>query len=136
MCREKVFANYQIARLAAQALNSKKLWPDAKCLAWVVMPDHMHVLIELGDKEPLSLAVQRIKSLIAVAINQERSKRQPVWQRGYYDHAMRTHEDVLSAARYIVNNPVRAGLAENIGDYPYWSLTEEWFVGEGFSFGP
>ena len=133
MCREKLFSSYQNARLVAQALNSKKLWPDAKCLAWVVMPDHMHVLIELGEIEPLSLVVQRIKSLIATAVNQERNKRQPVWQRGYYDHAIRTDEDVLLAARYIVNNPIRAGLAVNIGDYPYWSLTEEWFNGENFS---
>jgi putative transposase len=133
MCREKVFANYQNARLAAKALSSKKLWPDAKCLAWVVMPDHIHVLIELGDKEPLSLVVQRIKSMIAVVINQERIRRQPVWQRGYYDHAIRTDEDVLLAARYIVNNPIRAGLAENMGDHPYWSLADEWFDGENFT---
>ena len=132
MCREKLFASHQNARLVAQTLNSKKLWPDAKCLAWVVRPDHMHVLIELGEIEPLSLVVQRIKSLIAAAVNQERNKRQPVWQRGYYDNAIRTNEDVLLAARYIVNNPIRAGLAVNMGDYPYWSLTEEWFNGENF----
>jgi len=100
ICREKIFASYQRARLAAQALNSSRLWPDAKCLAWVVMPDHMHVLIELGDNEPLSLVVQRIKSLIAV---------------------------------YISNTPIRAGIAVNIGDYPYWSLIDEWFDGENFT---
>ncbi|MGH8051733.1 MAG: REP-associated tyrosine transposase [Arenimonas sp.] len=128
--REKLFSDYANARLAVKALNSKQLWPDAKCLAWVVMPDHMHVLIELGDKEPLPLAVQRIKSLIAIAINQERNLRRPIWQRGYFDHAIRKDEDVWFAARYILNNPVRAGLAVNIGDYPYWSLTEEWFDGK------
>ncbi len=133
MFREKLFSSHQNARLAAQCLNSKKLWPDAKCLAWVVMPDHMHVLIELGEIEPLSLVVQRIKSLIAAGINQERNKRQPVWQRGYFDHAIRTNEDVHSAARYIINNPIRAGLAMNIGDYACWSLTDEWFDGENFS---
>jgi putative transposase len=133
-CREKVFAKDHYARLAAKALSSTKLWPDAKCLAWVVMPDHLHVLIELGDTEPLSLVVQRIKSLIATAINQERSTRQPVWQRGYYEHAIRTDEDVLLAARYIINNPVRAGLALNIGDYSYWSLAEECFAGENITF--
>ena len=130
--REKIFSNHVNARLAAKALKSKQLWPDAKCLAWVVMPDHMHVLIELGDKEPLSLVMQRIKSLIATAVNQERNRRQPVWQRGYFDHAIRTDEDVRLAVRCIVNNPIRAGLAANIGDYPYWSLTDEWFDGENF----
>ena len=133
MYREKVFSNHKNARLAAKAIYSKKLWPDAKCLAWVLMPDHIHLLIELGEIEPLSLVVQRIKSLIAVAINTDRNKRQPVWQRGYYDHAIRTDEDVLMAAQYLVNNPIRAGLAVTIGDYPYWSLTNEWFNGKNFS---
>ena len=133
MCRENVFSDYQYARLVAKTLSSEKLWPDAKCLAWIVMPDHIHLLIELGDEEPLSLVVQRIKSLTAVAINLERNKRQPVWLRGYYDHAIRTEEDVLLAARYIVNNPIRAGLSVNIGDYPYWSLADEWFYGENFT---
>ncbi|MEO8000476.1 MAG: transposase [Arenimonas sp.] len=131
--REKIFANHDNARLAAQALNSPKLWPDAKCLAWVLMPDHMHILIELGDKEELSLVIQRIKSLIAVVINQERNRRQPVWQRGYFDHAIRSDEEVRPAAHYIVNNPIRAGLAVNIGDYPYWSLASEWFDDENFA---
>lgn len=133
MRREKVFAHYQNARLAAKALSNEKLWPDAKYLAWVVMPDHIHILLELGDKESLSLVVQRIKSLIAATINQERNRSQPIWQRGYYDHAIRTNEDVLLAARYIINNPIRAGLAVNMGDYSYWSLTDEWFSGENFT---
>jgi len=131
--RQKLFSNVIYARLVAKTLNEEKLWLDAKYLAWVVMPDHIHVLLELGDKEPLSLVVQRIKSLVAVAINQQRNLRQPVWQRGYFDHAIRSDEDIRPAARYIVNNPIRAGLAVNIGDYPYWSLTNEWFDGEDFT---
>ena len=128
--RQKLFTNTCHARLVAKTLNDEKLWPDAKYLAWVVMPDHIHVLLALGVKEPLSLVVQRIKSLVAVAINQERNRRQPVWQRGYFDHAIRSDENVRSAAMYIVNNPIRAGLAMNVGDYPYWSLTNEWFDAE------
>ncbi len=109
--REKVFAAYKNARLAAQALNSKMLWPDAKCLAWVVMPDHMHVLVELGGEELLSLVVQRIKSLIAAAINRERNRRQPVWQRGYYDHAIERKkmcswlQDISSTTPFVPDLP-------------------------------
>jgi putative transposase len=131
--RKNIFSNDLYARLAAKALNSKELWPDAKCLAWVVMPDHMHTLIELGDKEPLSLVIQRIKSLSAAAINRERKLSQQVWQSGYFDHAIRTDEDVRLAARYLIHNPIRAGLAKNMGDYPYWSLAAEWFDGNNFA---
>jgi REP element-mobilizing transposase RayT len=42
------------------------------------------------------------------------------WQRGFYDYAIRQDEDLKKLARYIVANPLRAGLVESIGDYPHW----------------
>nr|EPB97991.1 hypothetical protein L321_00197 [Pseudomonas plecoglossicida NB2011] len=44
----------------------------------------------------------------------------PVWQAGYHDRALRREEDVVMAARYIIANPLRAGLADKVGDYPHW----------------
>ena len=44
----------------------------------------------------------------------------PVWQRGFYDHAIRREENLRNVARYIVANPLRAGLVQQIGDYPLW----------------
>jgi hypothetical protein len=43
-----------------------------------------------------------------------------VWQPGYFDRALRAEEDVREVARYIVANPLRAGLCRQIGDYPLW----------------
>ncbi|HDS1651373.1 TPA: hypothetical protein UL921_001486 [Stenotrophomonas maltophilia] len=46
----------------------------------------------------------------------------PIWQPGYYDHALRSDECLHTQARYIAANPVRAGLATRIAEYPYaWS---------------
>jgi hypothetical protein len=44
-----------------------------------------------------------------------------VWAPTFHDHALRKDEDLLQAARYIVMNPVRAGLSRRVGDYPYWN---------------
>jgi REP element-mobilizing transposase RayT len=44
----------------------------------------------------------------------------PVWQNGFHDHALRQEEDLAEVARYIVANPLRAGLVERLGDYPHW----------------
>ena len=44
----------------------------------------------------------------------------PIWQPNYHDHAVRRDEDLRVLARYIVANPLRAGLVERIGDYPWW----------------
>jgi REP element-mobilizing transposase RayT len=43
-----------------------------------------------------------------------------VWQRGFHDRALRRDDDVVAAARYIVANPLRAGLVENVGEYALW----------------
>ena len=45
---------------------------------------------------------------------------QRISQAGYYDHALRQEEDMQKIARYIVANPIRAGLVNKVGDYPHW----------------
>ncbi len=44
-----------------------------------------------------------------------------IWQRGYHDHAIRYQESIKDIARYIVANPLRAGLVKSLRYYPYWN---------------
>jgi len=88
-------------------------------MAWVIMPDHFHWLIVLKDR-PLATVVGRVKSRSALSLNQHFSTRGAFWQKGYHDRALRRSEDIKTAARYIVSNPVRAGLVEHVRDYPLW----------------
>jgi REP element-mobilizing transposase RayT len=48
------------------------------------------------------------------------SPKQVLWQEGYHDHALRQEEDIKQIARYIVANPLRAGLVQSVADYPLW----------------
>ena len=84
------------------------------------MPDHIHVLLELRDT-PLQRVLNRLKSRSAVTLNREIGRGGRFWALGYYDHALRAEEDSQDIARYIVANPLRAGLVRRIGDYPYWN---------------
>jgi hypothetical protein len=43
-----------------------------------------------------------------------------VWKPGFHDRALRHEDSMVDAARYIVANPLRAGLVERVGDYPFW----------------
>jgi len=61
-----------------------------------------------------------MKSRSARAVNHLLVRGGPVWQKGYYDHAVRCDEDLRRLARYMIANPLRAGLVERIGDYPLW----------------
>ena len=85
------------------------------------MPDHVHWLMELRSGS-LATCMNIFKSI---------SSRKPgagkAWQMGYHDHALRRDESIEQAARYIVGNPIRAGLAEYVGEYPHawcrWDVT-------------
>jgi REP element-mobilizing transposase RayT len=83
------------------------------------MPDHFHWLLELRDCSLGSL-MRAVKSRAAVALNRQLGRQGQVWQPGYHDRGLRREEDLKAAARYIVANPVRAGLVERVGDYPLW----------------
>ena len=89
-------------------------------LAWVLMPDHLHWVFELGDKKDLSTVMRLFKGRSAKIANEILRRQGPIWQRMYFDHAIRGYEDIKEITRYMVANPVRSGLVENIGDYPYW----------------
>ena len=86
----------------------------AETLAYVVMPDHLHWLLALGETQSLSRLVGGIKSAYAHHAGRR------IWQHGYHDHAVRREEDLLHLARYVVANPLRAGLVRKLGDYPHW----------------
>lgn len=90
----------------------------AKTLAFVVMPDHFHWLMQLGERESLSSVVQRVKSCATRTLRSEGYA--CVWQQSFHDHAVRQEEDVRRLARYVVANPLRAGLVKRVADYSHW----------------
>ena len=89
-------------------------------LAFVVMPDHLHWLFMLNGTRELAVVVNTVKSYSARKINSCRKSSGQVWSVGYYDRAARSDDDIIQIARYIVANPLRAGLVENVAQYPLW----------------
>ena len=114
------FTNTDLVRTACRTMLARRVWGDANVLCWVLMPDHWHGLIELGNHDDLSVVMNRLKALLSKAL-QPLARTPFRWARGFHDHALRRDEDLLAAARYIVANPVRAGLVTDVNDYPYWN---------------
>ncbi|CAI8944360.1 transposase [Pseudomonas sp. IT-P253] len=117
--RESLFHDFMRGRFVVDAFRTAEREGFAASLAWVVMPDHFHWLIELQNTQ-LPKLMARTKSRIAVALNRSIGRQGPVWQHGYHDRAIRKEEDLQAVARYVVANPLRAGLVEKVGDYPLW----------------
>ena len=98
--------------------------------AWVVLPDHLHSLWTLpeGDSD-FPERWRRIKAAFTRAVSDtERSAatlrkgERGIWQRGYWEHTIRDERDYAAHMDYIHFNPVKHGLTENPGDWPFSSF--------------
>ncbi|WP_063672920.1 REP-associated tyrosine transposase [Dyella thiooxydans] len=118
--RQLLFGDHAAAHAASRVIHTRDHWGDAQLLAWVLMPDHWHGLLELGA-EPLERVVARVKAAVSRALHASGLVEGTPWDRSFHDHALRRDEDMRRAARYIVGNPVRAGLADSALLYPYWN---------------
>ena len=112
--RTPLFHDVQKARCVVMCMREAQQRGLAETLAYVLMPDHLHWLMSLGEVRNLSTAVGGVKSMSAHRVGCR------LWQSGFHDHAVRREEDLVKLARYVVANPLRAGLVRKLGDYPHW----------------
>lgn len=108
------FEETRMARLLSRNVLGMDKQGATTTLCFVVMPDHIHWLFDLSGKYSLSQTVGMLKSQTARVIGH------PIWQRGFHDHAVRKEDDTLQIARYLVANPLRAGITKSVRQYPYW----------------
>jgi putative transposase len=98
---------------------------------FVLMPDHFHVLLTLGDDITLECTVQFIKGGSAKRIREALLFRFPVWQRGFSDHRIRDAADYNVRLHYVAQNPVKKHLATGPSEYRWSSASgafqmDEW----------
>ena len=89
-----------------------------------VMPDHVHILLTPLERQanewwPLQDIVHSIKSFTANQINRGRGVSGPFWQQEYFDRIMRDEDEFREKWNYMLMNPVKMGLVEKPGDYPW-----------------
>jgi len=118
--KRPLFTDFWLGWEVVKALRFLHERGDVESLAFVVMPDHLHWLICLSGARPLDAVMRSLKSYTARRINEHLASRGPIWQEGYFDRALRAEDDIKDVARYLVANPLRAGLCRRLGDYPLW----------------
>ena len=82
----------------------------------VIMPDHLHALIVLGERLSLARAVQRLKAKTSAVLHSAGL----AWERGFFDHKLRADEPVDPIFRYIYLNPYRANLLPISERWPHY----------------
>jgi putative transposase len=124
--RQPLFLQPKAVQAFVDSLRDQTSSTGFTIWTFCVMPDHIHILCQPPSDSEIDLTafIGRVKSVASRALA-EAGFGWKVWQRGFYDHILRSDEDRIGVARYIVANPVRKGLVENVQDYPYSFVYEE-----------
>ena len=85
---------------------------------YVLMPDHFHLFVALDDALPLSSWARSLKGVLSSELRKIRIPA-PHWQKGFFDHVLRSDESATQKWEYIRANPVRAGLVQRWEEWPY-----------------
>ena len=124
--KQKLFANPALIDALLATLCETCSAHDFAISAYCFMPDHLHLLAQAKSKTcDLPAFVKAFKGRAAVAAR--RLGIHNLWQKGYYDHMVRDSESSGEIAWYIFLNPVRAGLAPTVWEWPHsGSFVSDW----------
>ena len=86
---------------------------------FVVMPDHVHLLLTVHDEMTIEKAMQLIKGRFSHRLSHEFGYPGEVWQRGFTEEQVMNRESFDAHREYIAQNPVRAGLAASVDEFPF-----------------
>ena len=119
--RKRLFSSPRACRLLVSTLYELRSELGFLLLAFVVMPDHVHLLIVPSADDTIGRVMQATKGRFARKWNAANGTAGTVWQRRYFESTARTHPQLFKWVEYIHGNPVRAGLARTPEEYPYSS---------------
>ena len=118
--RRRFFVVESYARLFLKILYGYRRQGKFRLHAFVLMPDHVHLLITPAADITLERAIQFVKGGYSHAVGIEISRRE-LWQKGFTDHRIRDAQDFAGHRLYIHQNPVVAKLVERAEEYRYSS---------------
>ena len=137
--RKKVLANEPAHRSLIE-YGERGIEKNVALGRYVIMPDHIHLFVRGGPEFMLGLWVRGLKRVVAAAVTGGReglggskasspaasdggsyniSRRDIIWQRGFFDHLLRNSESYAQKWNYVWENPVRAGLVSKAEDWPF-----------------
>jgi putative transposase len=120
--RAEYFRNADVVHLVVNAFVETAKAHAMTIVVYCVMPEHLHLLLD-GDNDGTDLKAFMKLAKQRAGIRFTQRYHQSLWQDGYYEHILRDEEKTEEVVFYIVANPVRKHLVQNVLDYPYWGST-------------
>lgn len=122
---QNLFQRNETADLLLSTMFRKRDAGEFQVHEFVIMPNHIHLLLSVADDHSVGRAIQLIKGGFSHAMGQAGLRLNAVWQPSYYEHRVRNAGEYERIRNYIRENPVRRGLASQSADYPYSSASKE-----------
>jgi putative transposase len=119
--RRRLFVVESYARLFLKTLYGYKRQGRFRLHAFVLMPEHVHLMLTPAVDVTLERAIQFVKGGYSHAVGVELGRKGEVWQRGFTDHRIRDARDFADHRIYIHQNPVERRLVESASQYRYSS---------------
>jgi putative transposase len=128
--REPIFEDKEDFEKYLEICRRYKDQYEFKLYHWVLMNNHVHLLIETKENHSLSKLMQGINLAYTIWFNRKKGKVGHLWQDRYKSGVIERDTYLLECGRYIERNPVRAGLVKDPRDYP-WSSYRVYGYGKG-----
>ena len=124
--RESVFASEENALILWNIINNQRERERFYLLGFVIMPDHLHLVIIPKGETKISFIMQEIKKGSSRLINRSKGRRGKLWLDEYYDYVIRNENDLMEKMRYIHYNPIKRGLVDDEEEYPFSSANPKY----------
>jgi putative transposase len=118
--REPLLASRTAAAALLRVIAEVHRETRFKLLAFVVMPDHIHLVLAVPPHVKVSRVMRLIKGRFARRHNLGSGRAGALWQTRYHERALRSERALVAAIEYVHNNPVRAGMASRAESF-FWS---------------
>ncbi len=118
--KKEIFKSKENADIFFKSLEYLEKNGYIEVLFAILMPDHAHLIFKLTGDRKLSEVIKSLKQFTGRKIKEKMKTEENIWQKGFYDHAIRKDENLTEIMRYCLFNPVRKGIIQDPRKYPFW----------------
>lgn len=107
---------FSIIKFTILYLEIQKVW---RVISFVMMPDHFHLIVQLGKKKSLSQAVRSLTNFVFKEYHKRYSKTNKLWQKDFHEYMIKNGKSLENIIEYVIESPLRNGYVKSTNMWPF-----------------